>query len=91
MNNPDDDFDPKYIIRSEKLPDDSNQEMIWNHRPTNKLIMIPVQNKIRSETYSDLNHLMIPVEKYIEYNNDFGPKLPDNDLYFRYRLIQVTV
>ena len=48
MNNPDDDFDPKYIyipiwkdktdndfgpiqIMIQKLTDDSNQEMIWNH------------------------------------------------------------
>ena len=30
MNNPDNDSGPKYTIR--KLPDDSNQEMIWNHR-----------------------------------------------------------
>ena len=36
VNNPDDDFDPKYIyIPIRKLTDDSNQVMKWNHRPTN--------------------------------------------------------
>ena len=51
----DDDFDPNGF---KTYPDDDFDPNGFEYT----LIMISVQNRIRSETYSNLNHLMIPVE-----------------------------